>query len=354
MRLGILTFHRAINVGAVLQAYALQQTLRKLGHETYIIDYQPDYVEKAYKSLRKLDIRHPAGLLYELSTSFMRKRRLNKYRRFREQYLNIKPLHVLSSCDYAILGSDQIWNSSITGGRFDLTFFNKNSEVRAKRGIAYAASTMSVDRLTDKDFQDFSKFLPTLNAIGVRERKFAQFLSDKYRLKITEVIDPTLLADPYIFEPFVSKSPCEKEYLVFYEIWHSDEIEKKAREIAQEKGLKFIGISGSDIRFTNRDIHQSVSPSSFVNYIAHASHIITSSFHGTAFSLIFNKQFNVICEKPHQSNRMQELLDNMGLSNKLTFKSESVDGKLIDYDLIRARLDALRRNSIKFIIDNII
>lgn len=353
MQIGILTFHRAINAGAVLQAYALQETLSRLGHDVSIIDYRPPYIDKAYKPIRSIDLRHPVGLLYEISSSILRFKRLKKYRNFRNIYLRTKPLSTLSECDCVFLGSDQIWNSSITGGRLDPAFFNQSPLGKAKKGIAYAASTMSIERLTANDLDDFSVWLPRLSAIGAREKKLGEFLSDRYSLPVTEVIDPTLLAPKDIFDPFISKPSCDSDYLLFYEVWHNDEVENKAREVARDKGLKFIGISGSDIRMHRTGIRQIVSPSEFVSYIANASHVVTSSFHGTAFSLIFEKQFNVVCEEPHQAVRMKELLDSIGLNEKLTFRMSGIDNKPIQYDMEREKIAAYRIESMKFIKDSL-
>lgn len=186
-----------------------------------------------------------------------------------------------------------------------------------------------------------------------KREKLGEFLSARYNLSVTEVIDPTLLAPKEIFDPFVSKPSCASDYLLFYEVWHNDEVENKAREVARDKGLKFIGISGSDIRMHKTGIRQIVSPSDFVSYIANASYVVTSSFHGTAFSLIFEKQFNVICEEPHQAVRMKELLNRIGLNEKLTFRMTGIDNKPIQYEMVREKIVAYRDESIKFIQDSL-
>ena len=102
-----------------------------------------------------------------------------------------------------------------------------------------------------------------------------------------------------------------------------------------------------------KDILQIFSPDEFVNLVANASHIVTSSFHGTAFSLIFEKQFNVVCEEPHQAVRMQELLEKIGYSDKFSYRLEPVTNRIIDYVEINEILNKERIHSLKFLSDNL-
>lgn len=353
MKVGILTYHRAVNAGAVLQAYALQETLVEMGYEAFVVDYNLQCIENAYKPLRKLDIRHPRGFLYELITSFVRKKRFNKFQEFNRQNLRVTELSNLSYMDFAILGSDQIWNSSICGGRLDPMFFNADKRYFAKQGIAYAASTMSVEKLTPQDLDDFAEWLPKLKGIGVRESKLGRFIKNKFSIDVTDVLDPTLIASKTIFQKFIGDRPIVEKYLLFYEVWHNDLVERKAREIATQKNLQFVSISGSDIRKAKADVIQVFSPEDFVNYIYHADHVVTSSFHGTAFSLIFEKSFNVVCEEPHQAVRLKELLKIVGCDNLLTFKMESVDDTAPDYSSVNEKLSKLKNQSRQFLLNNI-
>ena len=353
MKTGILTFHRAINAGAVLQAFAMQETLKRLGYDASIVDYAPSYIDKAYNPIRSLDIRHPRGAMYELSSSLLRFARLKKYRKFWKEYFNLSAIECLARCEYAILGSDQIWNSSISGGNLDPIFFNQDQRFNAINSIAYAASTMSVKKLTSNDLSDLASWLPKISAIGVREKSLGDFLNERFGRKTTEVIDPTLLAPKDIYNAFLGERVIDEDYLLFYEVWHNDEVEQTARRIAKNKGLKFIGLSGSDIRMPRKDILQIFSPDEFVNLVANASHIVTSSFHGTAFSLIFEKQFNVVCEEPHQAVRMQELLEKIGYSDKFSYRLEPVTNRIIDYVEINEILNKERIHSLKFLSDNL-
>lgn len=355
MKIGILTFHRAINAGAVLQAYALQETLCSLGYDARIVDYNPSYVTNAYLPIRSLNILHPMGCFYEILSSYSRKKRIKKYLEFSNRYLKIFPLKQVKSLDAVVLGSDQIWNPHITGGSFDKVFFNASSDIKIPRAIAYAASTMSTGRLTEKDISELGQYLPGLTAIGVREKGLGDFINTNYDVKSTLVLDPTLIAPKDLFQKMaLSSTPFVKEdYLLFYEVWHNSSVEKKARQLANMKGLKFIGLSGADIRMPSKGVRQVYSPLEFVSLIANASHIVTSSFHGTAFSLIFEKQFNVVCEEPHQAVRMQELLSIIGRNDLLSYKLNDSSDIPIDYTIVNAILENHRHQSISFLHENI-
>lgn len=353
MKIGILTFHRAINAGAVLQAYAMQETLKIFGHESFVIDYKPEYVTNAYKPLRSISILHPRGTFYEIWSAAFRDRRIKRYEEFLRNNFRLLPLDQASACDLFILGSDQIWNSSITGGRLDPVFFNQNLNIKAPIAIAYAASTMSTDRLTEKDKRLLSSYLPKLDAIGVREKALSDHILKDFGIKADLVLDPTLIAPKSIFDRLITEKAPADEYLCFYEVWHNEYVENKARQLAKEKGLEFLGLCGADIRFPRKDIKQVYSPDEFVSLIAGASHVVTSSFHGTALSLIFKKQFNVICEEPHQAVRMQELLALINRQDLFSYKMEPTSNRPIDYKEVNNILDNYRKRSLRFLNENI-
>lgn len=354
MRLGILTFHRAINFGAVMQAYAMQETLKKLGTEVAIIDYYPKYFASAYKTVRSFSLKHPRGALYEILTMYWRLCRNIKYKKFRDENLNLLEYEELNTCDYVILGSDQIWNSHITGSQLDSSFFNQNKSNKAKHAIAYGVSTMSIDRITQQDLSLFSEWLPQLDGISIREQSVAEFISKKCKIKVDTVIDPTFLAGSSIFTKFIHPHrPIKERYLLLYEVWHYTDVERKAREIAKARGLKIIIVSGAEIRKPHKNLIQAASPIELLNLIAYAEHIITSSFHGMAFSIVLNKQFNAVCGEYNQSVRLSDFLKKVNLQKKLSFNMEDTDDTFIDYSVINEYILRERELSLKFLNDHI-
>ena len=174
MKIGILTFHCAHNYGAVLQAYGLQEYLRSQGHETYIIDYRPGYLTRNYKAfnIRFWMASTPREIVYKLRYEpFLWKHRILRSKAFDRFIRNRFDLHPyvrhtnFSDFDAIFLGSDQIWNKTITGQRYDEVFFGGNATCRV---IAYAAS-MGRGTLSDKDRERLRQYLAPMTAIGVRE-----------------------------------------------------------------------------------------------------------------------------------------------------------------------------------------
>ena len=181
MKIGILTFHCAHNYGAVLQAYGLQEYLRSQGHETYIIDYRPGYLTRNYKAfnIRFWMASTPREIVYKLRYEpFLWKHRILRSKAFDRFIRNRFDLHPyvrhtnFSDFDAIFLGSDQIWNKTITGQRYDEVFFGGNATCRV---IAYAAS-MGGGTLSDKDRERLRQYLAPMTAIGVREESLKELL----------------------------------------------------------------------------------------------------------------------------------------------------------------------------------
>ena len=223
MKIGILTYHRAHNYGAILQAIAMLNVLRNMGHEVYYIDYWPNYHADSYKlfskyNFRKLSfvnkIKYILGQL--LNYSKIRTRALNFYDAI---YNYIEPFCVPFSTkdkfDAIIYGSDQIWRRQITG-HYNPVYF-ANNPLKTKLHISYAASMGKIcndERCLTKLETYFKKF----NAVSVRETDLQQLL-DVLHVKSSLVLDPTLLLNKMEWNSIIpTKRIVEREYLLFYNL----------------------------------------------------------------------------------------------------------------------------------------
>ena len=227
MRIGILTFHCAHNYGAVLQCYALQETLKGMGHNVEIIDYRPEYLIKPYDVINFKRISSPTILgqlkkcLLETVVLPKRLKRHKAFSRFINHKLNLSERVVEDKIpikyDVYVMGSDQIWNPKITKG-FDAVYFGDFTYAKENRKyIAYAAS-MAVIELDEPSKCYLSNALSNFNAISVRERQLVPLLQPLLKNKIDVVLDPTLLVNPEIWENIARSSHIKGKYVLVYQI----------------------------------------------------------------------------------------------------------------------------------------
>lgn len=367
MRIAIVTFHNAFNYGATLQCAALSKMLSKQGVDVSVIDYLPGYVEdkksvfRYLKDVKKANNKIKAaakGVAYlrfaidihkrnRAFDDFVRKN-MNLTRTYStERELEIDP----PTADAYICGSDQVWNKVITNNAFDDVFFLQF--VKNGLRIAYAVSLGETGPSENKD--ELSSLTKKFDFISVREENIAVELGKVLSRDVATVVDPTLLldeADYTAFEKPVSFAP--DRYLLVYNIQNSDLSISLAEKIAREKGLQIIDISPNPFQKAKGSIKKiSVGPGEFLTLIKNAEYIVTNSFHGTVFSLIYRKQFYTI---PHKKRpgRMVSLLRLCGLEDRII---NSPDAKLsfneIDYENVSKKIRRVSKDSKQLLLEAI-
>lgn len=211
MKIGILTFHRAINYGAVLQCYALKETLSSLGHDVYVIDYRQPYVEEndRHRFTTNERIRFLLGfhLRSFLNYNKEKKKRCARQLRF-DHFLNAyfkttEPCGLASipkDFDAIVVGSDQVWNSKICNG-IDPVYWGAFERRPETKLISYAASTTLAD-LTKHWGNGIPERMMSFDKVSVREKDIADFINSKQILSepALQVLDPSLLADAAIWD----------------------------------------------------------------------------------------------------------------------------------------------------------
>lgn len=365
MKIGILTFHCADNYGAVLQTYALQRVIQSIGNSSEIIDYQPSCLLDPYSSkigiittlkesgFSKKSIRRIVSRCIHYSSIKKRKR---NFEDFRIKYLLVssKVYHNYDELlinppvfDAYIVGSDQVWNPDFvqeTGRSYFLSFAPDKS-----KKISYAASISnhSLKNMDDLYHQELIEF----NQISVREDSAKVLLSELVKKQIEVTLDPTLLLEATDWETISSPIKYEYKYLLVYDLIKNDEILELANLIAKRLDLKIIS-------YTNKKGYDKWAgsfggshPSEFISLFMNAQFIITNSFHGTAFSIIFKKEFFTI-PHPTRGDRMINLLDSLNLSDRLITCQTGLpelDLKSINYSEVSNQLKEKRKESIKFL-----
>lgn len=326
MRIGILTFHCAHNYGAVLQCYALQETLKNMGHEVEVINYRPEYLLTPFRrfNIKRYKSNNPFKIvkktLREVLVARMRIKRYSAFHNFIQTMLNlsakVQGRDIPSTYDIYIMGSDQIWNPKITKG-FDPVYFGNFQFAKAnKKYVAYAAS-MEACALAPEAIDFYRKSLCNFDSVSVREKQLAGLLQPLSEKPIETVLDPTLLAKAEIWHKIAKRPKYNGKYVLVYQVGRNGNTLKIANSIAQEIGAVVIEITAEIFASFNRRKLQCESPEEFLGWIKHASFVVTTSFHGTAFSIIFNRPFYCIELKKNGNTRCRSLLSSIGLENRL-------------------------------------
>lgn len=354
MRIGILTFHCAHNYGAVLQCYALQEVLKGMGHAVEVIDYRPIYLTRAYKiiSLHRIFSYNPLRFVKRFISECLslpkRVKRFRKFDAFMNEYYNLSSRREISSdYDVYIMGSDQIWNPKITKG-FDGYYFGYFPFSKGERKyVAYAAS-METDHLSESAKEYLRKALNNFDAIGVREIQLADLLRPLTDKDVQVVLDPTLLVTPSFWNRFVGKRPLEEKYVLVYQARGMSRITRNiANHIANQLGALVVTVSGQTYSRSKWMLHTE-SPLDFVNWFRYADCVVSSSFHGTAFSIIFNKPFYSV-RSGRGDTRENSLLRRFDLRDRLIDMDSLPIFREIDYKYVNDRLEKYRKESLCFL-----
>lgn len=358
MKIKTITCHDVYNVGASLQAYALVKYLNNLGYDTEIIDYKPPYLEhykltgvdnpaydrpifrQAYQILK-----FPMRLVNRLSK---RKKVFDNFTkkylpRTERKYISMVELREnLPYADLYIAGSDQIWNPLFRNGKdpaFFLNFAPDNS-----RKISYAAS-FAVDDISEEDRNRMEQWLKRLDAISVRETSGVALLRSM-NLQGTQVCDPVFLLNDLEWKQ-LAVYPKEARYLFVYDFDNNEQLQLIARKLAKKRNLKIVSVfpmKGADM------VYGDMGPKEFIGTICNAEIIISNSFHATAFSIIFEKEFYVINRKEQINTRMRDLLLEIGLEKCLvSFSGEIESNDSIVWESVNNKMNIIINRSKSFL-----
>lgn len=366
-KIGIVSFHRSYNYGSVLQTYALQNAIRKIKSDVICehIDFYPPNLNKTkelfvpVKSFRNL-IRNIAALsLYP-----MVKKRNRDFENFVSENIKLSEKKWDEDSDISqwekeydllIAGSDQIWNRIAED-------FSKVYFFEGIHGIKKAAYAPSIGNgyFGEKD-EEIKKALLEFDFLSVREisgaEKLSKFLK-REKSEIPVVLDPTLLLEEQDYGKIKNDRLVQGKYIFLYSVNVGEETLTYAKKMQKRLKLPLYSIySGkSSIRLKKNGIKivNSAAPQDFLSMIANATYVITDSFHGTAFSIIFKKNFYSICSRCEEKRdaRIDSILKNINLSKRMLFLEEELPKMLdenIDYDQISASKQKIKNVSEKFL-----
>lgn len=321
-----ITCHNVYNLGASLQAYALAAYLQGQGHEVQIIDYQPLYL----RHYRLTGVPNPRfdkpflreayqiaklpGRLYDRLTS----KRKKAFDRFTAGYLPVtqttySDIAALRAnppeADLYIAGSDQIWNPLFRNGKDPAFFLDFVPE--GKRRISYAAS-FAVETLEKQDANRMKPWLEKFHAVSVRESSGVALLADM-GIKGVQVVDPVFLLPKEDWEKLAIQ-PAIQDYILVYDFDKNPKVKEIAQAISRQTGKKIVSLFPVDWADA---VWADAGPCDFLGAVQNAGIVLSNSFHATAFSLIFQKDFYVVTRTEGINARMKDLVGDLGLADRL-------------------------------------
>jgi len=356
-KIGIMTFHKAHNYGAVLQAYALKKTIESLGYEVGFVDIQHKCIAEGYKIFPSVCITNPMftlkGYVHLLLDPFRKVKRRKGFDGFiRNNFDLISLCHGEVLVDTVVLGSDQIWNLEYTNGFVDF-HFGKITGLKSKKIISYAAS-MGKTVLDMEQKRELYNYVEDINVLGVREQSLQKLLRDEFNLTSALNLDPTLLLERDEWNGITSSLPIESDdYILVYEVEPNSLKDYAVKEVCKKMGLKVVYLAAKTNFKIPRTHISDASPEQFLYLFANAKFVITTSFHGTVFSIINNVPFLTLGFGSDIDTRSLSILEILNLKQRIVF-SESDIALVINsldvcFDTANKLLRELKKSSIDFL-----
>lgn len=349
MKIGILTFHRAKNYGAMLQCYALSSFLKSLGFEVRVLDYNPKYLAGAEDAGFIWSIKKYIRFAVYCMLSNGEVKHADAFTSFVEKQIDVVPLAESGKMDAVVCGSDQIWSTKICG-RLDPIFFGNVGGVDGLKKVSYAASNGNV-RLSKDQLGEFKSLLQGMDAISVREKTLQENLTN-LGVASTLVLDPVLLAGKDMFEPILCPVRQKKPYVLIYELTHLEATWLLAHKIAKTLHAEVLVMGGGMKCYLKKGCvnKQGLSPAQFVSYFKHAACVVTTSFHGTAFSVVYERPFYCMRMNSDKDDRILSLLAELDIMDRSVKDVDDISYSLVDYGKVRPKLETLRQQSKEFLL----
>lgn len=359
MKVANITLHAIDNYGSVLQTLATEHIFEQLGCEVLTIDYvretaQMNSVWRILKAPNLSIVQKGKSLIsYLFFRDSERSRVLNK---FRNEHLHLTDQRFLSDnelkkgypkADIYCTGSDQTWNVICQGG-IPKAYFLDFAPAEAKK-IAFAAS-FGIETVPEAFQSEIKELLSCYDAISVREQAGIDILH-KLGFDATLVLDPTLAVDPLFWHELASPRLYNDDYILAYQLGRNLSFSKFMKDFAEYHNMKLIHVrTRQDTKINNGECLTAPTPQDFLSLIKYAKYVITDSFHCTAYSILFNRNFVNIMPARFTS-RIENILNNTGLTNRIlhNYNDFKLCDEPIDYKPIDMWLSNEREKTITFL-----
>lgn len=372
-KIGILTlFEDNYNLGGILQACALCKVINNLGRNCEVLSYSDSYNPVYPSILKRLSQYGLSELLHKfferINTKLCSKKfkniinkRKNKILDFSNRYIphtsRIDDATLMNNyLNYSVLisGSDQVWNPNCARKGF-LQMFPSGQTIK----VSYAAS-ISRSSLSDYEKSIMIPAIQDFNCISVREKSAKDILVESGCKDVQVTLDPTLLLDSNEWSQYASDRLIKEKYILCYFFSDSRRYREILDSICKEKGLKLVYIPYAKQEYNRVDDKglghpiYDVGPKEFLSLFKYATYVFTDSFHGTAFSLIFQKEFWVLerskDSKVSMNSRLRDLLSLLNISNRIIDDLKIVeDATKLDYETINQIIKNNQEHSLKYL-----
>lgn len=352
MNAGIFTFPNSTSYGAALQMYALYHTVESLGHTPEVINYQNTYMKEQKHFSRKTWLRQTAAKV-------LHHRAYRNFHAFEKNYMSGYPQKAISDPQYlpalaarydaVICGSDQVWNPDITGE--DLSYFLNFCDENTRR-VAYAPS-FGISEFSGDFANKIRGDLEKFHALSVREAPGQALLSGLLGKNVPLVCDPTLLMDAADWTKLEKSHPAgEGEYILYYTIRSSASLWSKCKAFARERGLKIVVVGGNALKNLMKKDEQiryavDISPEQWLFLVHRARYVFTNSFHGTAFSINYRRDFYVEFSSLTNS-RLEQITRTLGLGGQIVGE-DNLTGAAVNYTVADQVLPQIREASLNYL-----
>lgn len=364
-KIALLTLPLDINYGGNLQAFALQQTLIKLGHEVHVLNFkkkegQP--FKKLLSNLKRMVFFREILNTQKLHTQFIR-----------ENIHITEKLYTLESLknyirDYNIetivVGSDQVWRKNYVMAHTSdmLNFFLNFVSSQEVNKISYAAS-FGVDewQFDEEMTAEIKKLMHDFQKISVREDSAKKLCVENLGINTEHVLDPTMLLDIEDYEKLIKTRVTKEEIAkckgkIFSYVLDSspykDEIQQHISEVLNKRIIHNKILNLFQLRHNTMD-RLDTSIEHWLMAFKYCDYVITDSFHGTVFAILFRKPFIVLVNKQRGATRFYSLLKMLDLENRIVEDITNINKEYlykIDYDAVHNKLDVLKKNSLRFLL----
>lgn len=343
---GIFTYMQS-NYGAILQAFSLQSYLRENNVNAEVVDYTTNYhtVDYHLKESKLIKFHKSGNPIRDFACLILKIFRYKHLKRRKERTLLFKKYNFYYTKRYStteelisdppkkdlyITGSDQVFalNKYFTEAYY-LAF-----EKKGAKKVAYAPS-FGVSTFGDK-YNSVKHYLLDFDFLSCRESEGSKFIESVVGREVPVVVDPVLLHDAVFWSGYAVLPTIKGEYILVYNLNGKDKLMRIAYELKKKTGYKVVCLTGDTNQLYNAKMVFDAGPAEFIGWFANASMIVTDSFHGTVFSLIFSKQFYSYVALARTSSRVGNLLSSVGLSNRIVrdFNEDILSQAPIDYSKV--------------------
>lgn len=343
----VLTYCEWNSYGSILQAYGLKKALEKSGcSETIYKTFQMESplhkrVKKDIKSMlryaRSLSVIKKLQRAYRNNTAFIEENFSIVYYDGFEQLRNIIPEN-----DYFLVGSDQVWNPSAPQKEFFLDF-----NTYGKKRLSYAAS-FGVLSIGSEHEDYIRRMLSSFSSISVREKSMVPVIRSLDPSLTPEVhIDPTFLVpDDDWRRMYSARADVPERYILVYVLYRDNKLNDELARLSKRTGLPVISVQlGTSSVYADKRIYD-CDVKEFLWLIDHAEYVVTSSFHGLAFSIIFHKRFSASVN-PSAPTRLTDLMELLSIENCSVDRLDA--GFCVDYDAVDRRIEEEKERSFAYL-----